>query len=51
MINRRTAHRFVTFYHAYHGNTLATMAASWSPTRTARGYGPGVKFLPFHLPG
>ena len=47
MINRPAAHRFVTFYHAYHGNTLATMAASWSPTRTAGSYGPGVKFLPF----
>jgi 4-aminobutyrate aminotransferase-like enzyme len=47
MINRPHAHRFVTFYHAYHGNTLATMAASWSPTRTAGAYGPGVKFLPF----
>ena len=35
MINRPAAHRFVTFYHAYHGNTLATMAASWSPTRTS----------------
>jgi 4-aminobutyrate aminotransferase-like enzyme len=47
MINRPAAHRFVTFYHAYHGNTLATMAASWSPTRTTGQYGPGVKFLPF----
>ena len=47
MINRPAAHRFVTFYHAYHGNTLATMAASWSPTKTAGHYGPGVKFMPF----
>jgi 4-aminobutyrate aminotransferase-like enzyme len=47
MINRPAAHRFVTFYHAYHGNTLATMAASWSPTRTSGAYGPGVKFMPF----
>lgn len=47
MINRPGAHRFVTFYHAYHGNTLATMAASWSPTRTRGDFGPGVKFLPF----
>jgi 4-aminobutyrate aminotransferase-like enzyme len=47
MINRPGAHRFVTFYHAYHGNTLATMAASWTPTRTPGGFGPGVKFLPF----
>lgn len=47
MINRPGAHRFVTFYHAYHGNTLATMAASWSPTRTTGQFGPGVKFLPF----
>ncbi len=47
MINRPDAHRFVTFYHAYHGNTLATMAASWSPTRTPGQFGPGVKFLPF----
>jgi 4-aminobutyrate aminotransferase-like enzyme len=47
MINRPAAHRFVTFYHAYHGNTLATMAASWSPTRTSGTYGPGVKFMPF----
>jgi len=47
MINRPEAHRFVTFYHAYHGNTLATMAASWSPTRTTGRFGPGTKFLPF----
>jgi 4-aminobutyrate aminotransferase len=47
MINRPAAHRFVTFYHAYHGNTLATMAASWTPTRTTGSFGPGVKFLPF----
>jgi 4-aminobutyrate aminotransferase/(S)-3-amino-2-methylpropionate transaminase len=47
MINRPAAHRFVTFYHAYHGNTLATMAASWTPTRTTGTFGPGVKFLPF----
>jgi 4-aminobutyrate aminotransferase-like enzyme len=47
MINRPGAHRFVTFYHAYHGNTLATMAASWSPTRTPGAFGPGIKFLPF----
>jgi 4-aminobutyrate aminotransferase-like enzyme len=47
MINRPAAHRFVTFYHAYHGNTLATMAASWSPTRTTGRPGPGEKFLPF----
>jgi len=47
LINRPGAARFVTFYHAYHGNTLATMAASWSPTRTTGAYGPGVKFMPF----
>jgi 4-aminobutyrate aminotransferase-like enzyme len=55
MINRPGAHRFITFYHAYHGSTLATMAASWMGTQTARPtspkspgeFGPGVKFLPF----
>ncbi|HSC69724.1 MAG TPA: aspartate aminotransferase family protein [Candidatus Methylomirabilis sp.] len=55
MINRPDAHRFITFYHAYHGSTLATMAASWMGTQTARlgspgppgHFGPGVKFLPF----
>ncbi len=55
LINRPEAHRFITFYHAYHGSTLATMAAGWMPTQTAGSglgrspgrFGPGVKFLPF----
>jgi len=47
MINRPGAHRFITFYHAYHGSTLATMAASWMGTQTSGHFGPGVKFLPF----
>ncbi|HSB79189.1 MAG TPA: aspartate aminotransferase family protein [Candidatus Methylomirabilis sp.] len=47
MINRPEAHRFITFYHAYHGNSLASMAASWSPTQTPGSFGPGTKFLPF----
>jgi 4-aminobutyrate aminotransferase/4-aminobutyrate aminotransferase/(S)-3-amino-2-methylpropionate transaminase len=47
MINRPGAHRFITFYHAYHGSTLATMAASWMGTQTPGHFGPGVKFLPF----
>jgi 4-aminobutyrate aminotransferase/4-aminobutyrate aminotransferase/(S)-3-amino-2-methylpropionate transaminase len=47
LINRPDAHRFITFYHAYHGSTLATMAAGWMPTQTPGRFGPGVKFLPF----
>ncbi len=47
MINRPGAQRFITFYHAYHGNTLATMAASWLGTQSPGYFGPGVKFLPF----
>jgi 4-aminobutyrate aminotransferase/(S)-3-amino-2-methylpropionate transaminase len=47
LINCPEAHRFVTFYHAYHGSTLATMAAGWMPTQTPGRFGPGVKFLPF----
>ncbi len=47
LINRPDAHRFVTFYHAYHGSTLATMAAGWMPTQTPGRFGPGKKFLPF----
>jgi 4-aminobutyrate aminotransferase-like enzyme len=47
LINRPDAHRFVTFYHAYHGSTLATMAAGWMPTQTPGRFGPGTKFLPF----
>ena len=47
LINRPGAHRFVTFYNAYHGNTFATMAMSWTPTMTPGRFGPGVKFLPF----
>ena len=47
MINRPGSHRFITFYHGYHGNTLATMAASWMGTQTTGHFGPGVKFLPF----
>ena len=47
LINRPDAHRFITFYHAYHGSTLATMAAGWMPTQTTGRFGPGAKFLPF----
>ena len=47
MINRPEAHKFITFYHAYHGSTLATMAAGWMPTQTPGRFGPGVKFLSF----
>jgi 4-aminobutyrate aminotransferase len=47
LINRPEAHRFITFYHAYHGSTLATMAAGWMPTQTPGRFGPAVKFLPF----
>lgn len=47
LISRPTAHRFVTFYHAYHGSTFATMAAGWMPTQTPGRFGPGAKFLPF----
>ena len=47
LINRPDAHRFITFYHAYHGSTLATMAAGWMPTQTPGRFGPGFKFLPF----
>src|SRR3972149_3497435 len=47
LINRPEAQRFVTFYHAYHGNTFTTMAASWSGTQTSGSFGPGGKFLPF----
>ncbi|HWU37785.1 MAG TPA: aspartate aminotransferase family protein [Candidatus Acidoferrum sp.] len=47
LINRPEAHRFITFYHAYHGSTLATMAAGWMSTQTPGRFGPGVKFLPF----
>ena len=47
MINRPGTHRFITFYHAYHGSTLATMAASWMGTQTPGHFGPAVKFLPF----
>ena len=47
LINRPEAHRFITFYHAYHGSTLATMAAGWMPTQTPGRFGPGLKFLPF----
>ena len=47
LINRPAAHRFVTFYHAYHGSTFVTMAAGWMPTQTPGRFGPGAKFLPF----
>ncbi len=47
LINRPGAHRFITFYHAYHGSTFATMAAGWMPTQTPGRFGPGAKFLPF----
>jgi len=49
MINRPDALYFITLYNAWHGNSLASAAASWVPTQT-RGkdnFGFGMKFKPF----
>lgn len=49
MINRPGARNFITLYNAWHGNSLATIAASWTPTQTlgVGEYGFGMKFEPF----
>jgi 4-aminobutyrate aminotransferase-like enzyme len=50
MINNPDAVNFITLYNAWHGNSLATIAASWTPTQT-RGvgqYGFGQKFKPYN---
>ncbi len=48
MINHPEARYFVSLYHAFHGNTLATAAAGWHATK-AKGdaYGGGVKYMAF----
>lgn len=49
MINRPDAMNFITLYGAWHGNSLATIAASWPPTQILGidQYGFGTKFRPF----
>jgi 4-aminobutyrate aminotransferase-like enzyme len=49
MVNRPGAREFITLYNAYHGSSLATIAASWTPTQTLGigQYGYGMKFQPF----
>lgn len=49
MINRPGSRNFITLYNAWHGNSLATIAASWTPTQTlgVGAYGFGLKFEPF----
>lgn len=47
MVNRPEAEVFITLYNAWHGASLATMAASWVPTQTKGSFGPGRKFQPF----
>ena len=49
MINRPDALNLITLYGAWHGNSITTIAASWTPTQT-RGvdqYGFGLRFKPF----
>jgi 4-aminobutyrate aminotransferase-like enzyme len=48
MVNKPEAMNFITLYNAWHGNSLATIDASWTPTLTKhRHYGFGMKFRPF----
>ncbi len=48
MVNRPEATNFITLYNAWHGNSLATIGASWTPTLTKKQkFGFGIKFKPF----
>ncbi len=48
MVNRPDAMNFITLYNAWHGNSLATIAASFSPTQSKHhNFGFGLKFKPF----
>lgn len=48
MINRPDARYFVSLYHAFHGNTLATAAAGWHATKALGSvYGGGTKYMAF----
>lgn len=47
MINRPDARYFVSLYHGFHGNSLATSAGGWHPTKAKGTYGGGRKFLGF----
>ena len=48
MINNPDARYFISLYHAFHGNTLATAAGGWHATK-AQGdkYGGGTKYMGF----
>ena len=47
MINNPEAHYFISLYHAFHGNTLATAAGGWHATKAQGVYGGGKKYMPF----
>ena len=47
MINIPEARYFISLYHAFHGNTLATAAAGWHATKAPGRYGGGKKYMAF----
>lgn len=47
MINNPEARYFVSMYHAFHGNTLATSAGGWHATKASGKYGGGKKYMAF----
>jgi 4-aminobutyrate aminotransferase-like enzyme len=47
MINNPEARYFISLYHAFHGNTLATAAAGWHATKAQGRYGGGKKYMAF----
>lgn len=47
MINQPDARYFISLYHAFHGNTLATSAAGWHATKAKGTYGGGKKYIGF----
>ena len=47
MINNPQARYFISMYHAFHGNSLATTAASWYSTKSPGHYGGGTKYMAF----
>ncbi|MDR1902767.1 MAG: aspartate aminotransferase family protein [Treponema sp.] len=47
MINIPEARYFISLYHAFHGNTLATAAAGWHATKAQGHYGGGKKYMAF----
>jgi len=47
MINIPEARYFISMYHSFHGNSLATTAAGWYATKSPGKFGGGTKYMGF----